>query len=231
MDAETTGNPDEENRGEGTLSAKQEAAIVALLSEQTIRAAAARIEVTERTLYRWLREPEFAAAFRADRREAYGQAIGTLQRFAPYAVNTLGKVMSDPSASHASRVSAATAVLRLGRKAIELDDLHGRIESLEQRASETEGSSCELHCHVVCGDSSWDVQRMMPALSAGSAPFTAARSRWRTLKITAQSKLTSHCARAAATSRFAWSSTCHRQYAAIGLSPPFVGHFTHSTRE
>jgi DNA invertase Pin-like site-specific DNA recombinase len=51
-----------QNGGEPTesgLTAKQEAAIVALLSQRTTRAAAKSAGVNEATLWRWLQEPEF----------------------------------------------------------------------------------------------------------------------------------------------------------------------------
>ena len=41
------------------LTPVQERAIIALLNEQTLSKAAAAAEVGQRTLYRWLRKPEF----------------------------------------------------------------------------------------------------------------------------------------------------------------------------
>ena len=43
----------------------------------------------------------------------------------------MAKVMTDPSAPHTTKVSAATAMLRFGREAIEMDDLCARVEALE----------------------------------------------------------------------------------------------------
>ncbi len=54
------------------LTPVQERAIIALLNEQTITGAAAAAEVGQRTLYRWLRQPEFSRAYREARREAFG---------------------------------------------------------------------------------------------------------------------------------------------------------------
>ncbi len=122
----------------GELTPKQERAILALLNEQTIGRAAAAAEVGQRTLYTWLHEPKFSRAYRAARREAFGQAIALTQRYAPLAVNTLAQVMMDQSAPHHAKVSAATALLRFGREGIELDDLAARVEALERAAPQRE---------------------------------------------------------------------------------------------
>ena len=83
-------------------------------------------------MYRWLREPAFKKAYRNARREAFAHAISLTQRYAPAAIHTLAKVMGDETASHASRVSAASAILKFSRESIELDDLAERIETLEE---------------------------------------------------------------------------------------------------
>ena len=48
-------------RSEKKLNRRQEAALVALLAEPTYTAAAARARVSEKTLRRWLKRPEFQA--------------------------------------------------------------------------------------------------------------------------------------------------------------------------
>lgn len=50
------------------LSRKQEAAVAALLTESTLCRAAERARVGEVTLWRWLKEPGFKAAYREARR-------------------------------------------------------------------------------------------------------------------------------------------------------------------
>ena len=123
------------------LTPVQERAIIALLNEQSISRAAAAAEVGQRTLYRWLRKPEFARAYREARREAFGQAIALTQRYAPLAVNTLAQVMMDDDAPSSSKVAAATTILRFGREGIELDDLAARVEALEETAPKREKSA------------------------------------------------------------------------------------------
>lgn len=119
------------------LTRPQETAILALLSEPSISAAAEKANVSERTLHRWLKEEEhFVAEYRRARREAFAQAIGLTQRASAAAVGTLLRVMHDSKATWSSRVAAATQVLKFAREAIELDDLAVRVETIERNASE-----------------------------------------------------------------------------------------------
>ncbi len=117
------------------LPQKQQEAILALLSETSIAKAASKIGASEKTVRRWLEEPLFASEYRRARREAFGQAIALVQRYATMAVNVMVRVMADTASPPPSRVAAAAAILRFGREGIELDDLAARIDALE-RASE-----------------------------------------------------------------------------------------------
>lgn len=126
-----------EDLGEPTLLADlQERAIAALINQPTILKAAQSIGVGERTLHRWMRQPEFVREYRRTRRETFAQAIGVAQRFAPLAVATLGQIMSDPKAGNAARVSAASMILKFSRESLELDDLAERIEALEETTAQ-----------------------------------------------------------------------------------------------
>jgi hypothetical protein len=118
------------------LSLEQERAIIALLKEPTVSKAADETGIGERTTYNWLDMPTFSRAYRKARREAFAHAIALTQKYAPHAVQTLVKVMADPDAAAAVKVSAAVAILKFGREGIELDDLAGRVEALEQAASQ-----------------------------------------------------------------------------------------------
>ncbi len=133
-------DPVEGSRPHGGLTPNQQRAVIALLKEQTVGRAAAAVNVSQRTLYRWLDKPAFARAYRKARRDAFGQAIALTQRYAPVAVNTLVQVMMDDSAPSSSKVAAATTLLRFGREGIELDDLAVRVEALEQAAPQRQKS-------------------------------------------------------------------------------------------
>lgn len=121
-----------------SLSPEQEAAVVALLNETSVARAAAACGVGERTLYRWLDEPQFGEAYRKARRENFKQAMGIAQKYAPTALGVLVTIATDPRISAGARVSAAAHVARFSRESIELDDLAARVQALE-RASKGAG--------------------------------------------------------------------------------------------
>jgi hypothetical protein len=128
-----TGHADEAEDGPlNGLTPRQDGAVATLLQEPTIGRAAAAAGVGERTLRRWLAEPVFKAAVLTARREAFGQAIGLTQKYAPVAVAALVKVMQDQTVPPAAKVTAAAMLLRFGREGIELDDLAERVEAMER---------------------------------------------------------------------------------------------------
>src|SRR5688500_3196534 len=127
----------------GGLTGPQAKAIAALLQEPTMQRAADVAGVTVRTLQRWLKDDDnFHRALLRARREAFGQAVGLTQRLAPMAVGTFAKVMNDPAAPAAAKVSAAVALLKFGREGIEMEDFAARLEALERKA-EREASKQE----------------------------------------------------------------------------------------
>jgi hypothetical protein len=114
------------------LGAKQDAAVLALLASRNVEEAAKSAGVTPRTLYRWMKEPAFDSAYRAAKREAYGQAIARLHQMTSAAVTTLGKVMVDPATPPATKVRAADSILSHTAKAIEIEDIEARVSELER---------------------------------------------------------------------------------------------------
>ena len=116
------------------LTPQQQKACLALLTEPTIAAAASKAGVGERSLYRWLDRDDFAAAYREARRKALGQAVARLQQLSSGAVAVLAQVAADKQAPASSRVAAASKILEVAIKAVELEDLEARIAALEQQA-------------------------------------------------------------------------------------------------
>jgi len=113
------------------MTAKQDKALAALLSEATIAAAAAKVKVGERTIHTWLGEPAFADAYRSARRQAVQHAIARLQQASTDAVNVLCAVMVDTDAPPSTRIAAAKTVLEHAIQGVELDDLAARLDVLE----------------------------------------------------------------------------------------------------
>ena len=121
------------------IGAKQEAAVLALLSSKNVEEAARAAGVTPRTLYRGMSESDFDAAYRAARRQAYGQSISRLQQGSTAAATTLLKVMVDPATPPSTRVRAAEAVLSQAAKAIEIEDIDARVRILEEATEANKG--------------------------------------------------------------------------------------------
>jgi hypothetical protein len=65
------------------LTPNQEKAIAALLNAPTIRKAAEEAAVSERALYKWLKEPTFKTAYRDAQREAFKHSIALTQKYLP----------------------------------------------------------------------------------------------------------------------------------------------------
>jgi transposase-like protein len=116
------------------LGRRKEAAIVELLSQRNVEEAARTAGIGARTLYRWMKEPDFDAAYRTARRAAFSQSAARLQQMCSAAVTTLGKIMVDPNSPVASRVRAADSVLDHAAKSIELEDIEVRVSELERAA-------------------------------------------------------------------------------------------------
>jgi hypothetical protein len=112
---------------------KREEAIAALLTARNVEEAARAAGVGTRTLIRWLKIPEFAAAYLEARRAA----VSRLQQASSAAVSTLLKIMVDGSAPASSRVRAADRVLDHAKQAIEREDIEVRVAALERAAQPT----------------------------------------------------------------------------------------------
>lgn len=116
----------------GTITARQQGAVLALLTHPTVDAAAQAAKVGLRTLWRWLNDPTFQEAYREARAAAVSRAIGRLQQVASDAVDALKGITADIEAPAAARVTSAKAILDLSIKSIELESLEARIRALEE---------------------------------------------------------------------------------------------------
>ena len=125
--------------GHGSKEHLREAAIAALLSQRSTDEAAKAVGVSSVTLLRWLKEPEFSAAYRAARRSAFSQSVSRLQQASGAAVSTLLKVMIDPTTPASVKVRACDSVLDHAAKSIEIEDIEARVAELERAAQGSKG--------------------------------------------------------------------------------------------
>ena len=122
-------------KGHGTkFGRKQEEAVAALLTQRNIEEAAKATGIAPNTLLKWMKEPEFQAAYREARRAAFGQAIARLQQGTSAAATTLLRMMIEPGTPPSVRVRAAEAVFNHAAKAIEIEDIDARVTALEAAA-------------------------------------------------------------------------------------------------
>ena len=123
--------------GHGTkFGRKKEEAIAALLSHRTIEEAAQAVKIGTNTLLRWMKEPEFDAAYRAARRQAVHQSIARLQQATGAAAITVLKLMTDVNVPAAIRLRAAECVFDHAMKGVELEDFEARLAQVERTTDE-----------------------------------------------------------------------------------------------
>lgn len=115
------------------LSPKKARAVIALLVNRTMAEAAQAVGIAESTLWRWMQDQDFQQAYREAKRQVVQQATAQMQANMSEAIQTLRHVMNDSEASASARVSAAKAMIEIGLKAVEIEDLEFRITILEGR--------------------------------------------------------------------------------------------------
>jgi len=114
------------------LSARQSRFVGFVLAGSSVPEAAAQAGVSERTGWRWSRDPAVVFELRQRSRDALDEAQRALQAASTAAAQSLVATLADPSPS--VRIRAAIAVLDLGKQ-IALDDLEGRLAALELEAA------------------------------------------------------------------------------------------------
>ena len=111
---------------------KWEAAIAALLECGTEREAAKRCGLSLRGLKRLLADGDFQAHYRAARSRLIQNATLRLRRNMAGAADVLSRIASNRKTPAGPRVSAARAVIELGLRAHEIEDLAERLTVLER---------------------------------------------------------------------------------------------------
>lgn len=121
----------ENGTAETALSAKQQRAIVALLSTKSVAEAAEAAKVGERTLWRWLGEPVFRMHLAGAEADMLDAATRRLLQLQDGAIETVQAIMQDAEASAGVRLRAAQAVLDYLLKLRELRNIEQRLAALE----------------------------------------------------------------------------------------------------
>jgi len=123
------------------LNANQRRALAALLSTATIKAAAKKCGLCERTLYNYLDDDDFRAELRSRQDRAISAAVAALSGLAGDAVKALKKTLTDADASPSARVRAALGILEQVRNLSTFAQLEDRIIELEARLASLDHSA------------------------------------------------------------------------------------------
>ncbi len=118
------------SRDGGSLTRRQQAALLTLLAHSSVRSAAQAVGMNERQLWRWLQLPHFVAALRAAQREALDTAVSSLQGATVLAVKKL--IVNLDSASDFASNAAALGILSYSLKFREQNEVLSRIEEIEK---------------------------------------------------------------------------------------------------
>lgn len=111
-----------------------DALVLALACGATVEAAARQCDLSERTVYKRLQEPEFQQRVKQVRSDMVRRSAGLRSAASGEAVRTLLALMKE-SAPPATRLGAAKAVLEVGLKIRELADLEAELRELEEKVA------------------------------------------------------------------------------------------------
>ncbi|MDT7807328.1 MAG: hypothetical protein QOJ70_1141 [Acidobacteriota bacterium] len=121
------------------LTAKQEKALASLLALGEVKAAAKSSGVGETTLWRWLKEDAFNAAYRDGRRRLVEASASRLTADSSKASRVLLEIAEDRQAPASARVAAARAIIENSIKVVETLDLEPRLKEIEKRLAAQKG--------------------------------------------------------------------------------------------
>ena len=107
----------------------KEKALAALLESSSIAEAAKRCELSQETLYRYLREKEFVSDYRNARRQVVENSITQLQQASGEAVEALRRNLS--CSNPQAEIRSAQIILDNALKGVELVDILERLEQIE----------------------------------------------------------------------------------------------------
>jgi hypothetical protein len=113
------------------LTARQEAAALALAGGRQMKAAAESLGIGERTLHRWRESPVFQSREQQLRSELFGLAVGRLCELTGKAADRLGELVDSKTETVA--LGAAKAILEAAPRLREAAELADRLAAVERR--------------------------------------------------------------------------------------------------
>lgn len=111
---------------------KDELIIAALISNPTVKAAAAACGVSETAVFDRLKKPEFKKRYAEARYQLLEQSTAFMQGLVGEATAKMRDVMNDPAAAPQVQLNAADAILKNCYKLTEQNDILTRLDALER---------------------------------------------------------------------------------------------------
>jgi hypothetical protein len=121
------------NRTFEVLSANQLRAVKALIANETVSDAAKACNLARDTVYRYMRDPIFDHELKKAKRVLVNRAILSLQQSCRHAATALAAICRDEEAPPSARVAAAREILSQTMRALEIESIEARLQTLEQR--------------------------------------------------------------------------------------------------
>jgi HEAT repeat protein len=112
--------------------------LMVLACGATVEAAAKQVDLTDRTIYRRLKDPDFKRRLVEVRAQMVQRAAATLTAAASEAVKTLVGLLNSQEPAPV-RLGAARAILEIGIKMREVADLEQRVLDLEAKVAAVVG--------------------------------------------------------------------------------------------
>ena len=120
------------------LTAAQERALSALLSERTIQGASEASGVPYRTLTRWMQQEAFSREYRARLDALVNDAASSLKKSLTGAVEVLREIAENAEAPPNARITAAKTLLDSGLRYFETLDILQRLEAVEDAIADNQ---------------------------------------------------------------------------------------------
>jgi AcrR family transcriptional regulator len=114
-----------------TLSQEQQDTLEAVLTHPTKAKAAEALGVTRMTVYRRLKDPALVEAYAQARKDAIQDAFDSAASTTVAAMAVLYHIAHDFDVPPSVRVQAASKLVDVGLKSVELEELEERLEKLE----------------------------------------------------------------------------------------------------
>ncbi len=114
----------------GTLSPKQNALLLALITGEKVEAAAKTAKISTRTAFRWQKQEAFQSAMKEAQEQAFEKKLDFLKQGVGSAIAALGRNLSERAPAHV-QVTAARAWLELTIELYKIEQVENRLAELE----------------------------------------------------------------------------------------------------